>query len=323
MPTSAQPSARPTAQVPATQHAADSDEPGEGEDAEHREHERELGERAEDRVRPRSRTRRGWPSASRRASASRRSTAPTNGPKMSPGKPEHKAPQRADQRADDRELRGADALGTDRGRRESRSRTKARSASPRMTSTIQLTRWKSSAQAASSSPPNTSGTPGSAGRIAPRETGKYQQAREHERPRCHRSCGRPPQRKPASCMASAARHPRSGQAATLCDVRRVRFLSSPSSTRLPELQAALADASALRCSRHRPARARARSCRSRCSRPAGWADGRIVMLEPRRVAARAVATRMAPTLGENVGGDGRLPHAHRHARRAAAPVSKS
>ncbi len=32
-----------------------------------------------------------------------------------------------------------------------------------------------------------------------------------------------------------------------------------------------------------------------------WAHGRIVMLEPRRLAARAVATRMAATLGERVG----------------------
>ncbi|WP_108854812.1 ATP-dependent helicase HrpB [Albidovulum aquaemixtae] len=35
---------------------------------------------------------------------------------------------------------------------------------------------------------------------------------------------------------------------------------------------------------------------------AGLAEGRIVMLEPRRLAARAAAERMAETLGENVGG---------------------
>src|SRR5690606_11565272 len=37
--------------------------------------------------------------------------------------------------------------------------------------------------------------------------------------------------------------------------------------------------------------------------PAAWrADRRIIMLEPRRMAARAVARRMAATLGEEVGG---------------------
>ncbi len=40
---------------------------------------------------------------------------------------------------------------------------------------------------------------------------------------------------------------------------------------------------------------------------APWrSDGRIVMLEPRRLAARAVAERMAATLGEHGG----HPHAH-------------
>jgi ATP-dependent helicase HrpB len=49
------------------------------------------------------------------------------------------------------------------------------------------------------------------------------------------------------------------------------------------------------CCRRRPARARPRACRWRC-----WMQvtGRIVMLEPRRLAARAAAERMAETLGE-------------------------
>jgi ATP-dependent helicase HrpB len=34
---------------------------------------------------------------------------------------------------------------------------------------------------------------------------------------------------------------------------------------------------------------------------ARWAQGRIVMLEPRRLAARAAATRMASLIGESVG----------------------
>ena len=34
---------------------------------------------------------------------------------------------------------------------------------------------------------------------------------------------------------------------------------------------------------------------------AGLCDGRIIMLEPRRLAARAAAERMAQTLGENTG----------------------
>ncbi|WP_346432838.1 hypothetical protein [Breoghania sp.] len=38
-------------------------------------------------------------------------------------------------------------------------------------------------------------------------------------------------------------------------------------------------------------------------------DGRILVLEPRRLATRAAARRMAETLGEKVGENRRLPHA--------------
>ena len=52
---------------------------------------------------------------------------------------------------------------------------------------------------------------------------------------------------------------------------------------------------------------------------AGLTEGRIVMLEPRRLAARAAAERMAATLGEEVGGDGGLPHPGRGAGVARHP----
>ena len=54
--------------------------------------------------------------------------------------------------------------------------------------------------------------------------------------------------------------------------------------------------------RHRRAPARRRWCRSRCSMRRGAATARILMLEPRRLATRAAATRMAALLGEAVGG---------------------
>ena len=51
---------------------------------------------------------------------------------------------------------------------------------------------------------------------------------------------------------------------------------------------------------------------------AAWLAGQqIVMLEPRRLAARAAARRMAPHARRDGRRDGRLPHAARHARRAA------
>ena len=56
------------------------------------------------------------------------------------------------------------------------------------------------------------------------------------------------------------------------------------------------------CCRHRRAPARPRWCRSRCSTRRGAATARILMLEPRRLATRAAATRMAALLGEAVGG---------------------
>ena len=43
------------------------------------------------------------------------------------------------------------------------------------------------------------------------------------------------------------------------------------------------------------------ACRWRCSMSRGCGERKIVMLEPRRLAARAVATRMAHLLGEPVG----------------------
>ena len=56
------------------------------------------------------------------------------------------------------------------------------------------------------------------------------------------------------------------------------------------------------CSSRRPAPARRRWCPSPCSTSRGPAGGRIVVLEPRRLATRAAARRMASLLGEDVGG---------------------
>ena len=53
------------------------------------------------------------------------------------------------------------------------------------------------------------------------------------------------------------------------------------------------------------------------------ADGRILMLEPRRIAARAVAARMAAAARRGARPDGRLPHAARDPRRARALASRS
>ena len=50
-----------------------------------------------------------------------------------------------------------------------------------------------------------------------------------------------------------------------------------------------------------PAPARRRSCRWLCSTQAWRSDGKIVMLEPRRLAARAAARRMADLTGTHVG----------------------
>ena len=68
------------------------------------------------------------------------------------------------------------------------------------------------------------------------------------------------------------------------------------------------------CWSPRRARARPRSCRWSCWPSPGSAGGKIIVLEPRRLAARAAAERMATTLGEPVGRDGRLPRAHAVAR---------
>ena len=51
----------------------------------------------------------------------------------------------------------------------------------------------------------------------------------------------------------------------------------------------------------RRAPARAPSCRSLCWTAHGSGGRKILMLEPRRIAARAVAQRMAQLLGEPVG----------------------
>jgi energy-coupling factor transporter ATP-binding protein EcfA2 len=56
------------------------------------------------------------------------------------------------------------------------------------------------------------------------------------------------------------------------------------------------------CLSRRPAPARRRWCRWRCSTQPWRGDGRIVLLEPRRLAARAAARRMASLLGEEPGG---------------------
>ena len=58
---------------------------------------------------------------------------------------------------------------------------------------------------------------------------------------------------------------------------------------------------ATRCCRRPPAPARARWCRWRCCRKPFVGGRKILMLEPRRLAARAVAARMASLLGERVG----------------------
>ena len=55
------------------------------------------------------------------------------------------------------------------------------------------------------------------------------------------------------------------------------------------------------CWWRRPAPARPRACRWCCSTSRGRKDKKILVLEPRRLAARAAAARMAATLGEQVG----------------------
>ena len=56
------------------------------------------------------------------------------------------------------------------------------------------------------------------------------------------------------------------------------------------------------CSRRRRARARRRGSRARCSTPGLAQDGEIVVLEPRRLATRMAARRVADELGESPGG---------------------
>ncbi len=68
-----------------------------------------------------------------------------------------------------------------------------------------------------------------------------------------------------------------------------------------DLTAALATGTMLRCWLRRPAPARPRACRWSCSTNHGRKDKKILVLEPRRLAARAAAARMASTLGEQVG----------------------
>ena len=55
------------------------------------------------------------------------------------------------------------------------------------------------------------------------------------------------------------------------------------------------------CSRPRPGPAKPRWCRWPCWKPLGARARKIIVLEPRRLAARAAATRMAQLLGEPVG----------------------
>ena len=76
---------------------------------------------------------------------------------------------------------------------------------------------------------------------------------------------------------------------------------SPVLDRLDDLRAALAGR-ASPCCRPRPARARRPSCRCALLDEPWLGDGRIVVLEPRRLATRAAARRMAALLGEEVGG---------------------
>ena len=70
---------------------------------------------------------------------------------------------------------------------------------------------------------------------------------------------------------------------------------------LPDLPRRLWQSRPRPCWSRRPAPARRRGCRWRCSTQPGWRRARIILLEPRRLAARAAAERMAATLGEPVG----------------------
>ena len=70
---------------------------------------------------------------------------------------------------------------------------------------------------------------------------------------------------------------------------------------LPALRAALAAHARARCWSPRPAPARRRASRWRCSTSPGRRASACSLLEPRRLAARAAAARMAATLGEKVG----------------------
>ena len=73
------------------------------------------------------------------------------------------------------------------------------------------------------------------------------------------------------------------------------------STRCSTNSRARSRATTPRCWWRRPAPARPRGCRWRCSMSPGLKSKKIIMLEPRRIAARASAERMARTLGERVG----------------------
>ncbi len=70
---------------------------------------------------------------------------------------------------------------------------------------------------------------------------------------------------------------------------------------LGDVRRALAEARVLPSSSRRRGPARRRACRSPCSMSLGSRRGKILVLEPRRLAARAAASRMAHLLGERLG----------------------
>ena len=78
----------------------------------------------------------------------------------------------------------------------------------------------------------------------------------------------------------------------------IRCRPLPIDAALPRLTAALARATMPPCWSRRPAPARPRACRWCCPTSRGRRTRKILVLEPRRLAARAAAARMAETLGE-------------------------